>query len=60
MAQQRCGRLVGATFRLMGVALAFTGLACAGTTEELCRQESITGRYGGWLQTAQRAEPTTF
>ena len=28
--------------------------------EELLRDSGITGRYGGWLQTAQRAEPKTF
>jgi peptide/nickel transport system substrate-binding protein len=33
---------------------------CAGAAEELHRDATLTGSYGGTLSTAQRAEPRTF
>lgn len=60
MAQQRCDPSVGAALKIVQIAIAFTSLACADTTEELARQERVNGNFGGWLQTAQRSEPRTF
>jgi peptide/nickel transport system substrate-binding protein len=45
---------------LLGFAAPFDCCALANTAEQLYRDPNATGRFGGWLQAAQRAEPKTF